>query len=376
MSSITHKVQNRLERLIFGSGLVFHLTWEDPAVDRQALAITPDDSLITIASAGDNVLAIALDGPKQIYAVDLNPTQIFLLQIKIAAAQHLNYKDFWRLFSLDPVPSISETYHVLRPHLGLDAQCFWDTHLSLFQRGLYRAGIFGFTLWLQRTYLRMVCGRNVLEQFFKISSLTEQAKFYHRKIHTKWWNVFAKPFVDHWFFLLLFGAHPYQARRVQNQQFADFLASGIRRALTTIPAQDNFLWQQAFLGRYLVSPDYSSPENFGRLKEVVSRIRTYHGRLQHLLEELPPRSVTCFNLLDAPDWLSPDETVMLWTLIQRVAAPGARVLFRTIDPSYQLPPSILESWHDETDPTWTIRERTGVYAKVCLYVLCCIGNDS
>jgi S-adenosylmethionine-diacylglycerol 3-amino-3-carboxypropyl transferase len=369
MSSITYKIQNQLERFIFGSRLVFHLTWEDPAVDRQVLAITPDDILVTIASAGDNVLAIALDGPKQIFAVDLNPTQIFLLQIKIVAAQHLNYEDFWRLFSLDPVPGISETYHVLRSHLGPDARYFWDTHLSLFQKGLYRAGIFGLTLWLQRIYLRMVCGRNVLEQFFKTSSLTEQAEFYHKQIHTKWWNVFVKPFVDQWFFLLLFGAHPYQARRVQNQRFADFLASGIERALTTIPAHDNFLWQHAFLGRYIVPPDYASPDNFDCLKKVVSRIKTYNGRLQQLLQELPPRFVSCFNLLDAPDWLSPDETVILWTLIQRVAVPGARVLFRTIDPSYQLPPSILKNWRDESDSTWTVRERTGVYAKVCLFVL-------
>ena len=121
--------------------------------------------------------------------------------------------------------------------------------------------------------------------------------------------------------------------------------------------------------RYLTPPDYARPENFTHLKNVARSIETYVGRLEDLLGELPPGSVTRFNLLDAPDWLSSEETVRLWTLIHRVAAPGARVLFRTIDPSYCLPISILANWRDESNPVWTLEERTGVYAHVYLYVL-------
>ena len=169
--------------------------------------------------------------------------------------------------------------------------------------------------------------------------------------------------------MLMFGAHPYQANRVRGQRFADFLASGIQRALTTRPALDNFFWQQVFLGRYLIPPEYARPENFLRLKEVSSRVKPHIGRLEHFLGGIPPKSVTCFNLLDAADWLSPDETEVLWILIERSASPGARVLFRTIDPSYRLPASIVANWRDETNSAWTIEERTGVYAHVYLYRL-------
>ena len=363
-------LHHRLEQLIFGSRLVFNQTWEDPLVDRHALAITPDDVLVTIASAGDNVLALSLDKPKHIYAVDLNPAQIFLLQLKIIAAQQLKYADFWYLFSLNPAPHARSLYYNrLRQHLDQDAQQFWDRHISEFRRGLGRSGVFGRSLWLLRMYLRVVCGQRTLAHLFEASSLSTQAEFYREQIHGRWWNFLAKPFADHFAILLLFGAHPYQARRIRRQQFADFLEEGIQRVLTTLPMRDNFFWQQAFLGKYLTPPDYAQPETFDYLKEVVSRIETYVGRIENLLVDIPRQSVTCFNLLDAPDWLSPEQTAALWRLIERAAAPGARVLFRTIDPSYQLPNSILLKWCNMTNPSWTLEERTGAYAHVFLYVL-------
>ena len=167
-----------LERLIFGSRLVFNQTWEDPLVDRHALAITQDDVLVTIASAGDNVLALSLDKPKHIYAVDLNPAQISLLQLKIIAAQQLKYADFWYLFSLNPAPHARSLYYIrLRQHLDQDAQQFWDRHISEFRRGLGRSGVFGRSLWLLRMYLRMVCGQRTLAQLFEASSSQHRLSF-------------------------------------------------------------------------------------------------------------------------------------------------------------------------------------------------------
>lgn len=358
-----------LERLVFGSGLVFNQTWEDPDVDGQALALGGDDVVFAIASAGDNVLACALAGPKKIYAVDLNPAQIYLLNLKIAAARQLSYADFWHLFSLAPAPRAHDIYHdLLRSHVDGETRHFWDANLGLLRAGLYRAGVFGRTLWLLRTYLQVVCGSRALARVFECESLAEQADFYFKRIHSRWWNPLAKPFAEQLPILLMFGAHPHQARRVGGRQFAGFLAAGIRRAMSTSPARDNFLWQQVLLGRYLAPPPYLRPENFARLKEAVTRIETRVGRAEIFLSDVPPSSVTRFNLLDAPDWLSAEETVEWWDVLQKAAAPEARVLFRSIDPGYRLPDSVLSRWENLSDPNWVAQERTGVYAGV--YLLC------
>ena len=45
--------------------LVYNACWEDPAVDRRALRIGPDDRMLVITSAGCNVLDYALLGDRK-----------------------------------------------------------------------------------------------------------------------------------------------------------------------------------------------------------------------------------------------------------------------------------------------------------------------
>lgn len=87
----------------------------------QHLGLTKDDSVLCITSAGDNALhcasfrfplsarskltwveplADALAGPpgqqpKRIHAVDMNPCQGHLLELKLASFCALDYEDFW-----------------------------------------------------------------------------------------------------------------------------------------------------------------------------------------------------------------------------------------------------------------------------------------
>jgi hypothetical protein len=62
-----------LERL-FGKlfhGLVYTQIWEDPDIDLEALALTPDCLVVAIASGGCNVLSYLTGDPARITAVDL-----------------------------------------------------------------------------------------------------------------------------------------------------------------------------------------------------------------------------------------------------------------------------------------------------------------
>ena len=82
-------LMDRLDHAAFGAlysrSLVYNTCWEDPAVDRQALRLTPADRMLVITSAGCNVLDYALAGVERIDAVDANPRQTALLELKLAA---------------------------------------------------------------------------------------------------------------------------------------------------------------------------------------------------------------------------------------------------------------------------------------------------
>lgn len=55
----------------FKNEYIYAFTWEDSRVDSRLLKIQEDDVILAITSAGDNILAYALENPKRIHAVDL-----------------------------------------------------------------------------------------------------------------------------------------------------------------------------------------------------------------------------------------------------------------------------------------------------------------
>jgi len=58
---------------IYSRSLVYNTCWEDRAVDRHALQLTAQDTVLAITSAGCNTLHYALQGPACVHAVDANP---------------------------------------------------------------------------------------------------------------------------------------------------------------------------------------------------------------------------------------------------------------------------------------------------------------
>src|SRR5262245_7826408 len=90
--------------------LIFNTSWEDPALDRIALQLTPEDRLVAISGAGCNVLDYLLAGAGEVHAVDMNPCQTALVELKVAAIRALNYDAFFQLFGRGRSVFARETY--------------------------------------------------------------------------------------------------------------------------------------------------------------------------------------------------------------------------------------------------------------------------
>ena len=58
--------------------------------------------------------------------------------------------------------------------------------------------------------------------------------------------------------------------------------------------------------------------------------------LTQALAERPADSLDAYVLLDAQDWMTEAQLAALWAQIDRTAAPGARVIFRTAAASLPL----------------------------------------
>src|ERR1700754_1588834 len=109
-------------------GLVYAQIWEDPSVDMEALAIQPDNHVVTIASGGCNALSYLTANPRQITAVDLNTAHIALNKLKLAAARHLpDYDAFHRFFAeANSKANIAAYKTYIRPHLDETSRRYWE----------------------------------------------------------------------------------------------------------------------------------------------------------------------------------------------------------------------------------------------------------
>ena len=127
----------------FKDEYIYAFTWEDPRTDQRLLKIRDDDVILCVTSAGDNVLDYLYNAnPRRIHAVDLNPNQNHLLELKLAAFQTLPYHHVWQMFGEGKFSSFREVLITkLSPHMSSQACQYWLKQATTFsKRGFYETG--------------------------------------------------------------------------------------------------------------------------------------------------------------------------------------------------------------------------------------------
>ena len=71
--------------------------WEDADILLEGLDIQPGDHCLSIASAGDNALAMLTKEPAKVVAVDLNPAQLYCVELRVAAFRTLEHTELLEL---------------------------------------------------------------------------------------------------------------------------------------------------------------------------------------------------------------------------------------------------------------------------------------
>src|SRR5262249_40898630 len=127
--------------------VVFAQVHEDAAVEVAALATRErPETGFCIGSGGCTAFSLLTGGLSELSVVDINPAQVYLLELKKAAFERLPYPDMLRCMTADARPD----YPVLRPLLTWEATAFWDGRSHLLSLGLNQCGI------AERTLNRMM----------------------------------------------------------------------------------------------------------------------------------------------------------------------------------------------------------------------------
>ncbi len=341
-----HTLRDRIDQAVFNAiyarSLVYNACWEDPAVDRIALELTPNDTLLVITSAGCNVLDYAIEGPRRIHAVDANPRQTALLELKLAGIRRLAFDDFFALFGSGVHDRFRELYHdTLRADLSPFALRFWDERLHWFSRrhgSFYFQGLAGTVARGFHTYLRVRPRLAAsVEDLFQASSLDDQRAIYDTRVEPLMWGPGMRWTLSRQLTMSMLGVPYAQRRQVQEQHqrgVAGFIREAVEYVFRELPVWTNYFWWVYVNGRYTreCCPEYLKPQNFAALKAgLADRVVPHTGTVTQFLQRTGER-ISRFVLLDHMDWMSsyyPEALAEEWTAILERATPDARVIFRS-----------------------------------------------
>jgi S-adenosylmethionine-diacylglycerol 3-amino-3-carboxypropyl transferase len=321
-----------LERPVF-ERLLFAQCWEDPEMDFAALAVRPGDVVLSVTSGGCNTLSLATREPARIIAVDLNATQNFLLELKIAGARRLAHGEYLDLLGARPSTERRDLYHAVRADLSPRAQAYWDTQRRALETGVLRAGRYERYLEAFRRLLQLIEGPRTVERLFEATSLDQQRRYYEERWDSLRWRAFFRVFfsravlgaagLDPRFFTFVNGV----------RSFGEHFRALVRHALTELPIRDNYFVAQICLGRYLdelVVPPYLRADRFDALRRTLDRIEIFTGEVGTLLRSLPDDAVDAFSYSNVFEWVPPDAFEAMLRETWRVGRPGARLCYRNL----------------------------------------------
>ena len=356
-----------LQQQVF-KNLLYAETWEDFAVDKQALQLQPKDTVLCITSGGSFALNAALSRPKAILSIDKNQVQSHILELKQAAIRTLDFETFWQ-FQTQASVANKLAYRKLRLSLRPQAQSFFDQNPRIIRSGILNNGMLHSALGVLHTYIAGVCGKALLHRLINAESLEQQANIYKTRIEKRIWNAISKNLPVST--MLFYGVSPEQIRFIQ-QQGVRTLQQLYKRQFdaifTTIPLTDNFYWAYILTKHYSreAAPNYLQEHNYAKLQKSTDRIQNITSEALAFLQRQEQGSISKFNFSDIIDW-NPTTANKILAEAARTGKQGAIVTFRSELPQFEMKDTRLR--HDTQSPRLAIRERTGSYAGYFKYVL-------
>jgi S-adenosylmethionine-diacylglycerol 3-amino-3-carboxypropyl transferase len=382
--ALINRTHDYFFKKIHGSRLIYNACWEDPRIDRKLLRLDEKSKVVVITSAGCNALDYLLDDPAEVHAVDVNPRQNALLQLKLALIQRGDFDNLFAVFGDGYHRSFARVLESLWGYLPEFATRYWRAKKCYFDRhglrkSFYYHGGAGEAALLLQTWLKSKLGlRRLFMDLFEARDLNEQKEIYN-KVDPKLWGRFTQWLVSQPFLMTLMGVRRPQINiiaRSHRDGVSGYIRDKVKHVLTEVRTVENYFWRVYLHGSYSRSccPNYLKEENFPALMKNAERIRTHDTTLTGFLKE-NPAEYTHFVLLDHQDWMAhhaPDELQEEWEHILDNSAPGAKILMRSAGPDVGFLPMLAKKalrFFPQITGELHLNDRVGTYGSTHLAVV-------
>jgi S-adenosylmethionine-diacylglycerol 3-amino-3-carboxypropyl transferase len=349
------------------NGIAFTRAWEDDRIDLAALAVRPTERVLAIAAAGDIPLALASEGAAELIAVDLNPAQLYLSGLKIAAAGW-DAVERYRWFECGRVDRVDEAYRTrLRPALMPDARAYWDVRIGAFTSGLHDSEGVGRTFNRLGAFVRFIVP-GLARDLERVATPAAQLRLWHERVQGRLFNRVTDWFARHTPMLAPLAPHREELDRMRRGGYLRAVESRVEGIVGTVLVREHPWWAPAFVGRPVAlgrGAAWLDPSRGTAVAAGAERIRLVRGDVAAVLDGLEAGSLDAATVSNVPDWLDAEAVRRLADALARALRPGGRVLIRSVLPDGGLPadPRLAR---DPRSDAFTASERTALYGRVDL----------
>lgn len=346
----------------FHRGFNYSSCNEDWRTERRALQVGPEHRVLCVTGSGDRPLHLLLDSPRAIVAIDANPWQTRLLELKSAALRTLRFDDYTaflgldhahtdRLKTLERLPLRPPTRRALGEKL----------------RGL-RAGVLYAGRW-ERHYRRVrhvarALRGALIDELFAFRDLDAQRAFVEKRWDTWFWRRVFDLMTSPLFSRVALRDPAFYAHIDGGFEPGRYVFDGMRRVLLRYLARENFMLSLIFRGELSPYdlPPYLREDDARVIKERLDVVEPVTANLLDYLASVPPRSFDRFSLSDVPSYLPQAEFERLLELLARGARPGARFCIRLFLTSHTIPERLASRFIRECPLEDELRDEDRAFA--------------
>ncbi|BDD56066.1 hypothetical protein MAP00_001546 [Monascus purpureus] len=370
----------------FQNEYIYAFNWEDPRVDHRLLNIGHDDVILAITSAGDNILDYLQKSPRRVHAVDLNPNQNHLLELKVASFIALGHRDVWKIFGEGKHPDFRQLLiSRLSPHLSSQAFQYWLEHTHVFTstsgKGLYETGGSRHAIKMVRYLFKVFGLEGEVRKLCEAPTLNEQREIWprirrvlmSRPLHwavvgTEWfaWKAAGVPRNQRNMIISDFlkrnglTEDMKKASEVSGQSIWEYVVDTLDPVVReTLISNDNYFYYLCLQGQFSRTygslsqqkrnkkltqcrshPTYLTPKAHVKLSSAgaFDGLRIHTDEINEVINRLRHGTLTIAVIMDSMDWFDPkgDEAAAQVQALNHSLKMGGRVLLRSasIEPWY------------------------------------------
>jgi S-adenosylmethionine-diacylglycerol 3-amino-3-carboxypropyl transferase len=295
--------------------------WEDADILVQALRPAAGDTVVSIASAGDNAMALLAEGCERVIAVDLNPAQLACVRFRVAAYRELEHEEFLELMGSRRSGRRQHLLSRVTAELSAEDQAFWAKQSDMVVKyGAAGVGKFERYFRLFREWvLPFIHNRETVDEALRPRDAESRQKFYDRFWNIWGWRMMQKAFFSR-FVMGRLGRDPVEGSA------ADQVARLTRKALVEQDPSQNPYLHWILKGQHgKVLPRAFRAEYYDTIRSRLDRLDIRLCTVETLASE--GVKADCFNLSDIFEYMSEEAHETAYGTILAASKPGARIAY-------------------------------------------------